>query len=241
MVSVIIPAKDEATRIGRVLQAVLQAKLPSEVIVVCDGCKDDTARIARSFAGVRVIELPVNRGKGGAMAAGVAVCEGEHLAFVDADLEGLCGEHVDQIIRPLMDDACDMCIGVFRGGKFWSNSAQRVAPYISGQRAMRRALFEGIPYIAEMRMGVEVALNSYAKRTRARVARVVLRGVSNTHKERKMGLVRGTAARAKMWAEIGRAVVRMRRRKANEGGTSPKLKRKITLRKPGTAFRKGKR
>ena len=60
---------------------------------------------------------------------------------MDADLSGLKPEHVDQIIRPLLENRCDMCIGVFRGGKFWSDTAQRISPYISGQRAMKRDLF----------------------------------------------------------------------------------------------------
>jgi glycosyltransferase involved in cell wall biosynthesis len=213
MVAVIIPARNEGCRVGRVLRAVTQARLPDEVIVVSDGSEDNTAETARKFPGVRVIELARNVGKGGAMAAGVSATAADTLAFVDADLEGLRPEHVDAIIRPIIEDRCEMCIGVFRGGKFWSSGAQRVAPYISGQRALRRWIFEGVPYISEMRMGAEVALNTYAKRVRARVVRVPLRGVSNTYKERKMGLMRGTAARARMWAEIGRAVVRMHRRR----------------------------
>ncbi len=213
MVAVIIPAYNEAQRIGTVLRAVTRSKLADEVVVVSDGSEDATARLASGFPGVRVVELPFNRGKGGAMAAGVANTRADIVAFVDADLCGLRPEHIDLIIRPVLEGTCDMCIGVFRGGKFWSDSAQRVAPYISGQRAMKRALFEQIPYIGELRLGVEVAINTNAKRTRSRVSRVVLRGVSNTSKERKLGLVRGAAARARMWAEIGRAVVRMRRRR----------------------------
>lgn len=212
MVAVIIPAKNEAARIGNVLRAAARARLADEVIVVSDGSVDDTARIARLFQGVRVVELPRNIGKGGAMCAGVKATNADVIAFVDADLQGLRAEHIDAIIRPILDGACDMCIGVFRGGKFLSTSAQRVAPYISGQRAMRRRIFEGVPYIGEMRMGVEVALNTYAKRSKAKITRVPLRGVSNTFKERKMGLMKGTAARAKMWAEIARAMVRMHRR-----------------------------
>ncbi|MFQ3588449.1 MAG: glycosyltransferase family 2 protein [Fimbriimonadaceae bacterium] len=213
MVAVIVPAYNEAERIGAVLTAVTAAKLADQIIVVSDGSFDGTAGVARKFPGVQVIELPRNAGKGAAMSAGVAATRAPIIAFVDADLVGLRGEHVDQIIRPILDGRCDVCIGVFRGGKFWSDSAQRIAPYISGQRAMRRHYFEGIPHIGEMRSGVEVALNTYAKRMHARVQRTVLRGVSNTFKENKMGLVKGAAARAKMWAEIGRAVVRLRRRR----------------------------
>jgi glycosyltransferase involved in cell wall biosynthesis len=209
----VIPAYNEEQRIGAVLHAVAHCKYLDEIIVVSDASWDRTAEVARKVPGVRVIELPFNLGKGGAMAAGVAATSADLLVFVDGDLIGLRTEHIDQIIRPVLDNACDMCIGVFRGGKFWSDTAQRISPYISGQRAMRRGIFESIPFLAEIRMGVEVTINTYAKRQKARVVRVVLRGVSNTFKERKMGIMKGAAARAKMYTEIGRAMVRMRRRK----------------------------
>lgn len=212
-VAIIIPAKDEETRIANVLQAACGAKLPTEIIVVSDGSMDKTADVARRFPKVRVIELPYNMGKGAAMAEGVRATHAPIVAFIDADLLGLLPEHVDRIIRPLLGGQCEMCVGVFRGGKVWSDTAQRITPYLSGQRAMRRELFESIPYLGELRMGVEYALNNAAKRRKARVLRVVLRGVSNCHKEEKMGLVKGTAARLRMYSEIGQAMVKTRRRR----------------------------
>jgi glycosyltransferase involved in cell wall biosynthesis len=213
----IIPAYNEEQRIGIVLRAVVKASLVDEIIVVSDASFDRTADVARSIPGVKVIELPFNMGKGGAMAAGVAATKAPIVAFVDADLHGFKADHLDTIIKPLLDGACDMCIGVFRGGKFWSDTAQRISPYISGQRAMKREIFEAIPFLSELRMGIEVTINTYAKRQKARVKRVVLRGVSNTFKEQKMGLVKGAAARARMYTEIGRAMVRMRRRRKPYG------------------------
>jgi len=212
-VSVIIPAYNEADRIGPVLLAATQAKLVDEVLVVCDGCTDNTAEVAELIPGVRVVDLHYNLGKGGAMSMGVAYARGDLIAFVDADLLGLQPHHIDAILAPVIQGQCEMCIGVFRGGKFWSDTAQRISPYISGQRAMRRSFFESIPYLADIRMGVEVTINTYAKRSKVRVRRVVLSGVSNTCKERKLGLVKGTAARAKMYAEIGRAMVKVRKRR----------------------------
>lgn len=211
-VAVIIPAYNEEQRIGTVLEAVTKARLPNEVIVVSDASQDRTAQVARAYSRVKVLELPFNAGKGGAMAAGARATQADILAFVDADLLGLRGEHVDTIIQPLLNHRCDMCIGVFRGGKLLSDAAQRVSPYISGQRAMRRELFDAIPFLEELRMGVEVTINTYAKRRNAKVIRVILRGVSNTHKERKMGLVKGLGARGKMYAEIVRAMGRMHRK-----------------------------
>ncbi len=212
-VAVIVPAYNEAERISAVLDVVTRAKLAKEVIVVCDGCVDDTAAIAGKHAGVRVVELPYNRGKGAAMVEGVKATDAQVIAFVDADLVGLKPEHLDKIILPILTGSAEMCVGVFRGGKFWSDTAQRISPYISGQRALRRSLFDSIPYLAELRMGVEVTINTFAKRQKARVLRVVLHGVSNTFKEKKMGMLKGTAARTKMYAEIARAIARNRRKR----------------------------
>jgi polyisoprenyl-phosphate glycosyltransferase len=213
-VAVIIPAFNEEGRIGTVLEAACCCTLADEVIVVSDGSLDRTAEVARRYPHVTVIDLPFNVGKGGAMSAGVAATRARIVAFVDADLVGLQAEHIDKIIRPLLRNQCDMCIGVFRGGTFWSDTAQLISPYISGQRAMRRELFESIPYVRELRMGIEVSINNRAKRAKARVMRVVLDGVSNYLKEQKLGLVKGTTARYKMYREIVRAVAREKRRDA---------------------------
>jgi len=211
-VAVIIPAYNEEPRISRVLDAIVRCPLADEVIVVCDGSTDHTAAVANLYSKVKVVELPFNVGKGGAMVAGATATKCSIIAFVDADLVGLRPEHLEKIITPILLNSCDMCIGVFRGGTFLSDSAQRISPYISGQRALRRDFFLSIPYLAEMRLGVEVTLNTFAKRQKLQVSRVVLHGVSNTFKEKKLGIVKGAASRAKMYAEIGRAMVRVRRK-----------------------------
>ena len=210
-VAIIIPAKDEEARITRVLKAACASKLASEVIVVDDGSSDDTAFVASKVAGVRVLELPYNVGKAAAMSEGALATTANVLTFVDADLEGLTGEHIDKIIRPILEGSCEMCVGIFRGGKTWSDNAQKIAPYLSGQRALKRELFESVPNIAELRMGIEWALNDAAKRRRARVLRVALDGVSNCHKEQKLGVMKGAAARTKMYIEIAQAMVRNKR------------------------------
>ncbi|MEW1823709.1 glycosyltransferase [Arthrobacter sp. NPDC080031] len=86
--AVIIPAHNEASVIRRTLTA-LKPVLTSgcvEVIVVCNGCSDDTAKIASDFAGVTVLDLP-----GASKAA--ALNEGDRAAklwprlYLDADVE----------------------------------------------------------------------------------------------------------------------------------------------------------
>jgi len=78
---------------------------------------------------------------------------------------------------------------------------------------MRRELFESIPYIGELRYGVEVAITEAVRKRRAKVKRVILRGVSNCFKEEKLGLVKGLQARTKMYRDIREAMVRSRKKK----------------------------
>lgn len=223
-VAVVVPAYNEESRIANVIWAATQSRTADEVIVVSDGSMDGTADVARRFAGVQVLELPANQGKGAAMSAGVRATRAEIVVFLDADLIGLRGEHVDAIVRPLLANLCDMCIGIFRGGRFWSDAAQKFAPTISGQRAMRRSLFLGVPYLDELRMGVEVSINAHVKLQKARVLRVILRGVSNSSKEKKMGLVEGGKARLQMYGEMMNAKVILAQKKSR---TRPRRKKKL--------------
>jgi hypothetical protein len=57
--SVIVPAHNEAERITRTLETLTADAQPGEfdVVVVCNGCTDDTAGSARSISGVRVVDL----------------------------------------------------------------------------------------------------------------------------------------------------------------------------------------
>lgn len=86
MVSIVIPAHNE----GRVLGRLLGALGPTEdggldVIVVANGCTDDTAAVARSFP-VTVVETPV-ASKANALALGDARARGFPRLYVDADVE----------------------------------------------------------------------------------------------------------------------------------------------------------
>jgi glycosyltransferase involved in cell wall biosynthesis len=219
-VAAIVPAYNEATRIERVLGVLTQCPALHEIIVVNDGSLDDTATVALQFAqrqktpdapAVRVINLPVNRGKGGAMFAGATATDADVIIFFDADLIGLKPEHVERILKPVLEGEVAMSIGVFRGGRLSTDMAQILVPYISGQRALLRDLFTEIPGIERTRSGVEIALTLHFRRNRYPVAMVTVEGVTHTMKEEKLGWARGVWARAKMYAEIGKAFLRYTR------------------------------
>jgi glycosyltransferase involved in cell wall biosynthesis len=87
-ISVVIPAHNEAAVIGRCLSHLTRGARPGEldVVVVCNGCTDDTARIARSFAPtVRVLDSPV-ASKHAALNLGDESARGFPRFFVDADI-----------------------------------------------------------------------------------------------------------------------------------------------------------
>lgn len=89
--SVVIPAYNEADRLGptllRVLEYLRAEGLDGELIVVDDGSEDGTAELARGVdPAVQVIELGENRGKGAAVRAGMLAARGEQVLFSDADL-----------------------------------------------------------------------------------------------------------------------------------------------------------
>ena len=94
LVSVVIPARNEARNIARCVQSVLSATYPAlEVIVVDDHSDDGTGRIAREAAAgdarLQVIETPALPdgwfGKQWACSSGAAVARGSILLFADAD------------------------------------------------------------------------------------------------------------------------------------------------------------
>lgn len=93
-VSIIIPAYNEAQRLPAFLDSVLsyQHENPNEIheiLVVDDGSSDTTAEIVqereRANQALKLIRLPQNQGKGGAVAAGVATAIGDMIVFIDAD------------------------------------------------------------------------------------------------------------------------------------------------------------
>ncbi len=200
-ITAVIPAYNEETTIEDVVLKVDSHKLIDKVIVVSDGSVDKTASIA-SKAGAHVIEFKENRGKGAAMRAGIDMAQGDIILFLDADLIGLEDEHVNSLILPLLDDDTQMSIGIFDDGRILTDLAQRIAPFLSGQRAVKRKLLEEIPYLEMTDFGVEVALTRYINNNDIKYEKVRLNNLSHVMKEEKLGLIKGFSARLRMYWDI---------------------------------------
>jgi hypothetical protein len=203
-VVVIIPAYNEAGRIGAVLDTVVKCPSVHEVIVVSDGSTDRTAQVAASY-GVKTDVLTKNVGKGGAMLHGALCAEdADILIFLDADLIGLTSEHVSALVQPVVDGRSSMAIGQFVGGRSVTDLAQLLVKCISGQRAIERDLFLSIPSVDKVGYGVEMLITLHVTSQKLDTLVVPLRGVTHPMKEEKLGFVRGAAARTRMYLQMGR-------------------------------------
>lgn len=174
LLTVLIPAFNEAERIGATLDALagLASVVPSyALLVIDDGSWDETAAVAQEKA--TVIRLPRNEGKGAALNAGLEAAEAsEYLLLLDADL-GTTAAQAVRLVRPLLEGAADLTIATFpvipgKGGGMglvvrlarWGifrATGQRMAAPLSGQRAMRRSVLRTVGGM-EAGFGVEVGM-----------------------------------------------------------------------------------
>jgi dolichyl-phosphate beta-glucosyltransferase len=116
--TVVIPAYNEQERLKRFVPGIvkyLQSKgQPFEIIVVNDGSLDDTAQVARElsneFPMLRLVDLNPNRGKGGAVKAGMLEARGQFVLFTDADQSTPIAA-VEKLLPKLEREGFDMAIG----------------------------------------------------------------------------------------------------------------------------------
>ncbi len=199
--TVIIPAFNEEKTIKGVIMPLKDVDFIKEIIVVSDGSWDRTAAVAKE-CGVMVVELKENIGKGGAMKEGLKYCSGEVILFLDADLIGLTKNHVVQLMKPVLEKKADMSVGIFTNGRAITDLAHRIAPFLSGQRCVTSCIINNLCDVDISRFGVETALTRFVNKKDINVQEVFLENLTHIMKEEKMGLVKGFAARIKMYWEI---------------------------------------
>lgn len=197
----IIAAYNEERTIGPILEVLRRCPVVDQIVVVSDGSTDRTVEVARS-KGAEVVELLHNVGKGGALYRGLEYIRSDVVLLLDADLIGLNEQHIEALVTPVLSGEADVTIGVFEEGRLATDLAQKIAPFLSGQRAIRTDILQNIPDMEVARYGVEVAINRYVRKNGVRVKLVKLPGLTHVMKEEKFGLVRGLRERVKMYWEI---------------------------------------
>jgi glycosyltransferase involved in cell wall biosynthesis len=169
--SIIIPAYNEEDGILATLER-LRAFFPAaEIIVVDDGSKDETAKRAAGFAGVKLLIHRFNRGYGGALKTGMRQATRELIAWYDADNEHQ-PEFLQAMVRQIEEEKLAAVLGqrprsvsVVRGvGKYLIRLLARLLKVKSGSdlncglRVFRREVI--LPYIAVLPDSYSASLTS---------------------------------------------------------------------------------
>jgi glycosyltransferase involved in cell wall biosynthesis len=223
-VAVVIPAMNEADRIGATVAHARQIPGVDLVVVVDDGSTDLTALAAWS-AGAAIVRHRRNQGKAAAMVTGSEAVRRHddrdrvpprHLLFLDADLGETAGA-AGALLRPVADGEADMTIARFPadrprpGGRGYVVRLARrgvvcatgwaTSQPLSGQRCLTRAAFDRARPLAHG-FGVETGLTIDVLRRGLRVVEV---DVPLAHRATGADL-RGTLHRAHQFVDVSRAL-----------------------------------
>jgi glycosyltransferase involved in cell wall biosynthesis len=197
-ISCIICAYNEGERIESILRVVDAHPALAEVIVVNDGSIDETEACARAHQRIRVVSHKPNRGKTFAMSRGIAAASGEHLMFLDADLEGLGAREIDMLAAPVSKGRADVSISLRRNSLGCYRSIG--LDFVSGERVIPAWLVrDQVEFMAALpRWGGETFINELVVSANLRIEVVDWPGVSNIRKYRKVGVVQGAMAELRM-------------------------------------------
>ncbi len=164
MLSVILPASNEAGYIGDCLRALIAARpVPNgaEVIVVANGCTDNTAQIARDFTAqaavagwaLRVLDLPQG-GKPAALNAGDAVARGGLRVYLDADV----------IVSPML--LRDLQRALSLDAPRYASGTAHIPPARSALTRAYARFWQGLPFAQSVAPGYGLFATNAAGRAR---------------------------------------------------------------------------
>ena len=190
-IAAIIPAYNEADRIGAVLEAITAVPNIAEIIVIDDGSTDATEQVVRKFTGVKYIRNKTNIGKASSMDRGVQATDADIYFFCDADLIGITPEIIQQIITPVADGLFSMFIGL-RGNLM--QKTVRLFAINSGERALTQEVWEKLPHYFKYKYRIEAGLNYYVRKYFNGFGSKTF-DYSQPAKEKKYGFLLGTILR----------------------------------------------
>jgi len=204
LLSIIIPAFNEAAFLPEVIRRVGETPYDKEIIVVDDGSTDGTCEYLKGLASenIKVIVHDKNIGKGAAMRTGIAVATGDIVIVQDADLE-YDPKDYPVLLEPIIQGKADVVYGSrFLGGPhrvlfFWHSIGNSLITLISnmftdlnltdmetGYKAFRKKVFETIT-IESNRFGFEPEITAKVAKKGFRIYEVPISYSGRSYQEGK--------------------------------------------------------
>lgn len=204
LLSIIIPAFNEAAFLPEVIRRVGETPYDKEIIIVDDGSTDGTREYLKGLVSesIKVIVHEKNMGKGAAMRTGIAVASGDVVIVQDADLE-YDPKDYPVLLEPIMQGKADVVYGSrFLGGPhrvlfFWHSIGNSLITLISnmftdlnltdmetGYKAFRKKVFETIT-IESNRFGFEPEITAKVAKKGFRIYEVPISYSGRSYQEGK--------------------------------------------------------
>lgn len=190
-ISCVIPAFNEESRIGKVLDIIESQPNIYEIIVIDDGSSDKTKEIIIKHSKIRLISHKKNEGKSKSIYDGILNASGDYIFLLDADLVGLNKKNISDIIIPVIQNEADISISL-RGNAPWIWRAINL-DYISGERFFpKNILNKNMEHLLKLpRFGLEVFLNNLIIEKKYKIKIIDWSNVNSPYKYQKHGWYNG--------------------------------------------------
>jgi glycosyltransferase involved in cell wall biosynthesis len=206
LVSCIIPAWNEEKRIGNILKAIKDYEFFDEIIVVDDGSSDKTSGVVIKLKNfnkkLKLITLPENLGKAGAVLAGVKKSKGELLVLLDADIKGLSYKDIDKLMVYVLNGKYRMTILDRPSDRLSIASITDLSRLFGGERALWKKDFEQMDIGINDGYTIEIIINLYYVRKNLRVRTFYAKQLRSPYQFEKHGWIKGFKNYQKMFWSI---------------------------------------